>query len=119
MANILLVDDSRTSRRMLRNILESAGHTIIDEATDGEQAIEKYIANRPAITTLDITMPVMDGLQALKGIKEFDSNAMVIMCSAMGQQAMVIEAIQYGAKDFIVKPFQADRVVAAVKKVIG
>ena len=117
--NILVVDDAAFMRMMVKDILTKNGYNVVGEAENGEDAIAKYKDLHPDLVTLDITMPVMDGLQALKGIKEFDSNAMIIMCSAMGQQAMVIEAIQYGAKDFIVKPFQADRVVAAVKKVIG
>ena len=116
MANILLVDDSRTSRKILRNILESAGHTIIDEATDGEQAIEKYIANRPDITTLDITMPVMDGIEALKQIKMIDSDAKVVMVSASSQKDKLIEAVKYGAEDFIAKPFEPDQIVTVLGK---
>ena len=101
MANILLVDDSRTSRKILRNILESEGHTIVDEATDSEQAIEKYIASKPDIITLDITMPVMDGIEALKQIKAVDSDAKVVMVSASSQKDKLIEAVKYGAEDFI------------------
>ena len=89
------------------------------EAENGAKAVEKYTEVKPDLVMLDITMPEMDGIQALKKIKENDSSASVIMCSAMGQQAMVIEAIQSGAKDFIVKPFQAERVLEAVKKVVG
>ena len=89
------------------------------EAADGLQAVEKYNETKPDLVMMDITMPEMDGIQALKKIKETDPSATVIMCSAMGQQNMVIEAIQSGAKDFIVKPFQPDRVIEAIKKVIG
>ena len=92
------------------------GHKVVGEASDGKEAILKYQELHPDLVTLDITMPEMDGLQAIKEIMKIDSNARVIMCSAMGQQAMVIEAIQSGAKDFIVKPFQEDRVLSAISK---
>ena len=111
--NILVVDDAAFMRMMVKDILT------VGEAENGVVAIQKYTELKPDLVTLDITMPEMDGIQALKKIKEADAGANVIMCSAMGQQAMVIEAIQNGAKDFIVKPFQADRVLEAVKKVIG
>jgi two-component system chemotaxis response regulator CheY len=116
MANILLVDDSRTSRKILRNILEEAGHTIVDEATDGEQAIEKYIASKPDIITLDITMPVMDGIEALKQIKMIDSDAKIVMVSASSQKDKLIEAVKYGAEDFIAKPFEPDQIVTVLGK---
>mgnify|MGYP000624420125 CR=1 FL=1 len=111
--NILIVDDAAFMRMMVKDILTKGGYNVVGEAENGVVAVQKYLV------TLDITMPEMDGIQALKKIKEVDAGANVIMCSAMGQQAMVIEAIQNGAKDFIVKPFQADRVLEAVKKVIG
>ena len=116
---ILLVDDAAFMRMMLKDILTKNGYDVIGEAENGAKAIEKYKELNPMLVILDITMPVMDGIQAAKGIKEADANAKVIMCSAMGQQAMVIESIQAGARDFIVKPFQPDRVLEAVKKVIG
>ena len=119
MANILLVDDSRTSRKILRNILESAGHTIVDEATDGEQAIEKYIASKPDVITLDITMPVMDGIEALKQIKLVDSDAKVIMVSASSQKDKLIEAVKYGAEDFIAKPFEPGQIITVLDKLIS
>lgn len=119
MANILLVDDSRTSRKILRNILESAGHTIVDEATDGEQAIEKYIASKPDVITLDITMPVMDGIEALKQIKLVDSDAKVIMVSASSQKDKLIEAVKYGAEDFIAKPFEPSQIITVLDKLIS
>lgn len=119
MANILLVDDSRTSRKILRNILESAGHTIVDEATDGEQAIEKYIASKPDVITLDITMPVMDGIEALKQIKMVDSDAKVIMVSASSQKDKLIEAVKYGAEDFIAKPFEPSQIITVLDKLIS
>jgi len=116
---ILIVDDAAFMRMMIKDILTKNGYEIVGEASDGIQAVEKYLELHPDLVTMDITMPEMDGITALKKIKEIDPNAVVIMCSAMGQQAMVIDAIQAGAKDFIVKPFQADRVIEAIKKAIG
>lgn len=116
---VLVVDDAAFMRMMLKDILTKQGYEIVGEAANGNDAITKYQELKPDLVTLDITMPELDGIGALKGIKAADPNAVCIMCSAMGQQAMVIEAIQGGAKDFIVKPFQADRVVEAVKKAIG
>ncbi len=117
--NILLVDDAAFMRMMLRDILGKNGYNIVGEAENGAKALEKYKELKPNLVIMDITMPEMDGIQAAKAIKSADSNALIIMCSAMGQQAMVIESIQAGARDFIVKPFQPDRVLEAVKKVIG
>ncbi|SEN32353.1 response regulator [Paenibacillus sp. OV219] len=120
MANrILVVDDAAFMRMMIRDILTKNGYEVVGEAQDGAQAIEKFKEFKPDLITMDITMPEMDGIAALKEIKKIDGNAKVIMCSAMGQQAMVIDAIQAGAKDFIVKPFQADRVIEAIKKTLG
>ena len=119
MAKILIVDDAAFMRMMIKDILTKNGYEIAAEAENGQKAVEKYAETKPDLVLMDITMPEMDGIQALKKIKEKDPNASVIMCSAMGQQAMVIESIQAGAKDFIVKPFQADRVLEAVKKVVG
>ncbi|MFS0727852.1 response regulator [Paenibacillus sp. 1P07SE] len=120
MANrILIVDDAAFMRMMIRDILSKNGYEVVGEAQDGAQAVEKYKELKPDLITMDITMPEMDGISALKEIKKMDGNAKVIMCSAMGQQAMVIDAIQAGAKDFIVKPFQADRVIEAIKKTLG
>ena len=117
--NILICDDAAFMRMMIKDILTKNGYTVAGEAENGLKAVEKYNELKPDLVMMDITMPEMDGIQALKKIKEADAGAKVIMCSAMGQQAMVIESIQVGAKDFIVKPFQADRVLEAVKKVIG
>ena len=117
--NILICDDAAFRRMMIKDILTKNGYNIAGEAENGAKAVEKYNETKPDLVLMDITMPEMDGIQALKKIKEGDPNATVIMCSAMGQQAMVIEAIQSGAKDFIVKPFQAERVLEAVKKVVG
>ena len=116
---ILLVDDAAFMRMMIKDILTKNGYEIAGEAENGAIAVEKYSELQPDLVLMDITMPEMDGIQALKKIRANDGNANVIMCSAMGQQAMVIEAIQSGAKDFIVKPFQPDRVLEAVRKVIG
>ena len=117
--NILVCDDAAFLRMMIKDILTKNGYTVVGEAENGLKAVEKYAELKPDLVLMDITMPEMDGIQALKAIKGNDPNASVIMCSAMGQQAMVIEAIQSGAKDFIVKPFQADRVLEVVKKVVG
>lgn len=120
MANkILIVDDAAFMRMMIKDILSKNGYEVVGEANDGNQAIEKYKELKPDLVTMDITMPEMDGITALKEIKKIDGSAKVIMCSAMGQQAMVIDAIQAGAKDFIVKPFQADRVIEAIKKTLS
>ncbi len=116
---ILIVDDAAFMRMMIKDVLTKNGFTVIGEAENGRIAIEKYNELSPDLVIMDITMPEMNGIEALKGIKALNSSAQVIMCSAMGQQAMVIEAIQSGAKDFIVKPFQADRVCEAVRKVLG
>lgn len=117
--NILVCDDAAFMRMMIKNTLTKGGYNIAGEAENGARAVEKYKELSPDLVLMDITMPEMDGIQALKEIKKIDPNAKVIMCSAMGQQAMVIESIQSGAKDFIVKPFQADRVLEAVKKAVG
>ena len=117
--NILICDDAAFMRMMIKDILTKNGYNVVGEAENGAKGVEQYNSLKPDLVLMDITMPEMDGIQALKKIKENDSSALVIMCSAMGQQAMVIESIQAGAKDFIVKPFQADRVIEAVKKVVG
>ncbi|WP_010301496.1 response regulator [Kurthia senegalensis] len=116
---ILIVDDAAFMRMMIKDILTKNGFEVVGEAGDGAQAIEKYNELNPDLVTMDITMPEMDGIAALKEIKKTNPNATIIMCSAMGQQAMVIDAIQAGAKDFIVKPFQADRVIEAIQKALG
>ncbi|WP_273123066.1 response regulator [Metabacillus sp. HB246100] len=116
MARILITDDAAFMRMQLKDIISKAGHEVVGEAENGEVAIEKYKELMPDIVTMDITMPVMDGVQAVRGIKAVDPNATVIMCSAMGQQQMVVEAIQAGAKDFLVKPFSPERIVEALEK---
>ncbi|WP_026906129.1 response regulator [Paucisalibacillus globulus] len=115
---ILIVDDAAFMRMMIKDILTKNGFDVVGEAQDGMQAVELYRELTPDLVTMDITMPEMDGITALKNIREINPNAKVIMCSAMGQQAMVIDAIQTGAKDFIVKPFQADRVIEAIQKAL-
>ncbi|MFC0557753.1 response regulator [Halalkalibacter alkalisediminis] len=119
MASVLIVDDAAFMRMMIKDILTKNGFEIAGEAANGAEAVQKFKELNPDLVTMDITMPEMDGIQALKEIKQVNSGAKVIMCSAMGQQSMVIDAIQSGAKDFIVKPFQADRVLEAIKKVLG
>ena len=116
---ILIVDDAAFMRMMIKDILTKNGFEVVGEAADGQKKKKKYNELRPDLVTMDITMPEMDGIAALKAIKSIDAGATVIMCSAMGQQAMVIDAIQAGAKDFIVKPFQADRVIEAIQKALG
>lgn len=118
MPRVLVVDDAQFMRMMLKDILTKNGFEIAGEAKNGAEALERYKELKPDLVTLDITMPEVDGITALKNIKEFDPSAKAVMCSAMGQQVMVIESIQAGAKDFIVKPFQADRVIEAVRKAI-
>ena len=113
---ILIVDDASFMRMMIKDILVKNGYEVVGEAADGAQAVTMYKELKPDLVTMDITMPEMDGITALKNIGAENPNAVVIMCSAMGQQAMVIDAIQAGAKDFIVKPFQADRVLEAISK---
>ena len=117
--NILIVDDAAFMRMMIKDILTKNGYQVVGEAENGARAIEKFKELNPDLVIMDITMPEVDGIQAVKEIKKIDGESKIIMCSAMGQQAMVIESIQAGARDFIVKPFQAERVVEAIKKVLG
>ncbi|MBQ6786285.1 MAG: response regulator [Lachnospiraceae bacterium] len=118
MAKVLIVDDASFMRMTIKQMLEKNGHEAVGEAGDGIEAVKKYIEVKPEVVLLDITMPEMNGVEALKRIKELDPAAKVIICSAMGQQAMVAQAIQNGAKDFIVKPFEVDRLIAAVDRVM-
>ncbi len=119
MAKVLIVDDAAFMRMMIKDILQKNGYEVVGEAGNGVQAVELYKTHKPDLVTMDITMPEMDGIEAVKAIKAIEPNAKVIMCSAMGQQSMVMDAIKAGAKDFIVKPFQADRVLEAIKRIIG
>jgi two-component system chemotaxis response regulator CheY len=116
MAKIMIVDDAAFMRTMLKDILLQGGHEVVAEASNGEEAIEHYRMFRPELVTMDITMPIMEGVQALREIRRIDPQARVIMCSAVGQRQMIVEAIQSGAKDFIVKPFQSFRVLDAVQR---
>lgn len=117
--NILIVDDAAFMRMMIKDILTKNGYEVVAEAANGVEAVELYKSHQPDLVTMDITMPEMDGIEAVKQIKAVNPAAKVIMCSAMGQQSMVMDAIKAGANDFIVKPFQADRVLEAVKKIVG
>ncbi|WP_017873509.1 response regulator [Candidatus Caldatribacterium saccharofermentans] len=116
---IMIVDDAAFMRMMLKDILTKNGYEVVAEASNGKEAVLKYEEVKPDLVTMDITMPEMDGITAVREIKKRDPNARIIMCSAMGQQAMVVDAIQAGARDFIVKPFKPERVIEAVKKVLG
>lgn len=115
---VLIVDDAVFMRMKLRDILEKNGYEVIAEAQNGVEAVEKYNQEKPDLVTMDITMPEMDGVAALKEIKSKNPDAKIIMCSAMGQQSMVMEAIQSGAVDFIVKPFDTDRVLQSLERVM-
>lgn len=119
MSKILLVDDASFMRMMIKDALIKNGFTDLYEAADGVEAVSKFSEVKPDLVIMDITMPNMDGLAALKAIKQIDANANVVMCSAMGQEAMVIEAIKSGAKDFIVKPFKPERILKTVTTVLG
>jgi two-component system, chemotaxis family, chemotaxis protein CheY len=118
MARVLVVDDAAFMRKMVADALTKGGHEVIGEAANGIEAVERYRELRPEVTTLDITMPEKDGLAALQEIIGLDPSARVIMCSALGQESKVLESIKMGAKDFVVKPFQADRVLGAVDKAL-
>lgn len=119
MAKILIVDDAAFMRMMVKDTLTKGGYDDIVEAVDGADAVEKFKEISPDLVIMDITMPNKDGLEALKEIKALSPDANVVMCSAMGQESMVIDAIKSGAKDFIVKPFKADRVLKTVSSIVG
>lgn len=116
---ILLVDDAAFMRMLIKNTLTQNGYTNIIEAADGEIAVSMYESDKPDLVVMDITMPNKTGIEALKEIKAYDPNAKIVMCSAMGQETMVVEAIKLGALDFIVKPFKPDRILQTVSKIIG
>ena len=115
---ILIVDDAAFMRMMIKDTLKSSGYENIIEAADGEQAIQTYKNEKPDLVIMDITMPNKNGLDALKEIRKMDPNAVIVMCSAMGQESMVVEAIRNGAKDFIVKPFKSERIIKTVQNII-
>ena len=119
MAKILIVDDAAFMRKVIRDTLTKNGYTDLYEAVDGKDAVEKYFELHPNLVLMDITMPNMTGLEALKEIRSKDGNANIVMCSAMGQEAMVVEAVQAGIKDFIVKPFKEDRLMKTVTSILG
>ncbi|MBP8855918.1 MAG: response regulator [Oscillospiraceae bacterium] len=116
---IMIVDDAAFMRMMIKNSLTTNGYNNLIEAGDGLQALESYQTEKPDLVIMDITMPNMDGIQALQAIKAFDKDAKIVMCSAMGQESMVVDAIRFGALDFIVKPFKPDRILQTVQKVLG
>ncbi|HEU4682536.1 MAG TPA: response regulator [Gemmatimonadales bacterium] len=116
---VLVCDDAIFMRTMISDILSQAGFEIVGEAESGVQAVEKYRALKPDLVTMDIVMPDMGGIEAVREICKDDPEAKILMCSAMGQQALVVEAIQAGAKDFVVKPFQPSRVLEAVQRVLA
>lgn len=116
---ILVVDDAAFMRMMIKDILTKNGYTIVGEAENGLVAIERFLELRPDLVTMDITMPELDGISAVREIRKIDPQAKIIICSTMGQQAMVIDAIQAGARDFVVKPFQPERVLEAIGKALG
>ena len=117
--NILIVDDLKFIKMVLRELIEKAGFRVVGEASNGLEAIEAFQDKRPDVVILDVTMPKMDGITALKKILEIDPEARVIMCSALGQQRLIVQAIQLGAKDFIVKPLRAERVISAIKQTLN
>lgn len=117
MANILIIDDSRTSRKVLKNLLEADGHKIIAEAVNGEEGVSKFIEYTPDIVTMDITMPVMDGIEALKKIREINENAKVVMVTAAGQANKIREAVSFGASEFLAKPFEPEQITEIIKRV--
>jgi two-component system, chemotaxis family, chemotaxis protein CheY len=119
MARVLIVDDAAFMRKMLGDVLAKGGHEVIGEGANGTEAVTQYQALRPDIMTLDITMPEKDGLAALREILTLEPSAKVVMCSALGQESKVLEAIKSGAKDFVVKPFQPDRVLDAIGKALA
>ncbi|MCL2579668.1 MAG: response regulator [Oscillospiraceae bacterium] len=119
MAKILVVDDAAFMRMMIKDTLNKLGYDDVEEAADGAIAVEKFQQLSPDLVMLDVTMPNLDGIGALKAIKQLNPSAKVVMCSAMGQEAMVVEAIKLGALDFIVKPFKPDRIAKTMKVVLG
>ena len=115
---VLIVDDAAFMRMIIRDVISKNGYQVVAEAENGAEAVDLYSEHVPDLVIMDITMPQMDGIEAVRQIMKNDSSARIVMCSAMGQQSMVIESIKAGAKDFIVKPFQAERIVEALRKVM-
>ena len=118
MARILVADDASFMRQIIREILESEGHEIVAEASDGVQAVEAWKTHQPDVVTMDIVMPRRSGIDAVRSIVGIDASARIVMCSALGQETLVMEALQAGARDFIVKPFKPDSVIATLSKVL-
>ena len=119
MANILIVDDSRTSRKILKGILEGEGYEVVGEATNGQEGYDRYVELKPDVVTMDITMPVLDGIEALKKIKGEYPDAKVVMVTAAGQKTKMVEAVQNGASEFVSKPFEPEQLKKSIDKVIG
>ena len=119
MARVLVVDDAEFIRKAITMALADGGHEVVGEAEDGESAVARYRELRPDLTTLDITMPIADGMAALKGILSFDPSARVVMCSAVGQEHKVVESISIGARDFIVKPLQRERLLSVIERALA
>ena len=118
MARVLVADDASFMRQMIREIVESEGFEVCGEASDGVEAVDEFKRLHPDVVTMDIVMPRKSGIDAVRGIMAIDPGACVVMCSALGQETLVTEAIQAGAKDFIVKPFKPDAVIDTLKKVL-
>lgn len=119
MVNILIADDAKFMRMMLKRILEAEGHKIVGEASSGEEVISLYAKLRPDLVTMDIVMPEPNGIDSVRKIREFDPHAKIVMVTALGQEAMVVEALKVGASDFVIKPFKAGKVIQAIDKVLG
>ena len=118
MARVLVADDASFMRQMIREIVEGEGYEVVGEASDGDEVVEQFKRLQPDVVTMDIVMPRKSGIDAVRGIMALDPSACVVMCSALGQETLVTEAIQAGAKDFIVKPFKPDAVIETLKKVL-
>lgn len=118
MARVLIVDDSKTSRKFLRSMIEEGDNEIVGEAVNGQEGIDKYKELKPDVVTMDITMPVMDGINALEKILEFDADAKIIIVTAAGQKSNVVEALKKGAADFVQKPFESDVILGVIDRVI-
>ncbi len=119
MAKVLIVDDSRTSRKILKGLLEDEGYEVIGEATNGLEGYDKYVELKPDVVTMDITMPVLDGISALKKIKDDYPEAKIIMITAAGQKTKMVEAVRNGASEFVAKPFEKDHLKAVIEKVVS